>query len=124
MNVSTLALVLALESATAFSILPSKTTTRTPTFLLKYAIIYPEDDDKPKQGVDPNSVASVADNKSKEAPKGGNGGNKSDPGPGSLDGYRDFNELDGDDEISVDSYSTEVGTIVPGFHLSSLCSDD
>jgi hypothetical protein len=120
MKVSTLALVLALESAAAFSILPSKTITRTPTILLKYSIVYPEDDEKPKQGVDPNSVAYAADkNKSKEAPV-----SKSDPGPGSLDGYKDFNELDGDDEINVDSYSTEVGMILPGFHLSSLCTDD
>jgi hypothetical protein len=112
-----LALVLALESATAFSILPCKAT-RTPT-ILRYNIVYPEDDEEPKQGVDPNSVQ-AATAKSAEAPSL----RTTDPNPGSLDEYRDFNELDGDDEIAVDSYATEVGGIVPGFHLSSLCSDD
>jgi hypothetical protein len=114
-----LALVLALESAKAFSVLPGRAT-RTPTFL-KYNIVYPEDDEAPKQGVDPNSVqAAVVTGKSTEAPSL----KHTDPNPGSLEEYRDFDELDGDDEIAVDSYATEVGGIVPGFHLSSLCTDD
>lgn len=111
--------IIALESAKAFSILPPMAT-RTPTFL-KYNIVYPEDNKAPKHGVDPNSVqAEVVAGKSTEA----HSLKKTDPNPGSLDDYRDFNELDGDDEIAVDSYATEVGGIVPGFHLSSLCSDD
>jgi len=106
-------LFLVLESAAAFSLLPYKTTpTRTPS-LLKYTIIAPPDeaDEQSEDRKDDTVVAKQA-----TADQGG---------PGSLEGYHDYDEIkEQEDLLNVDSFDNEAGGIIPGFHLSSLCSDD
>lgn len=114
MKLSTLALALPLQSVASFCLLPCKAST--PTFL-RYTIIGNPDDevlDKDKKDDSRNS-----DSQAYKATATDQFG-----GPGSLDGYKDYDELAAVDELNVDSFQNEAGGIVPGFHLSSLCSDD
>ena len=109
----TIALALTLESVASFCLFPSKSFT--PTFLRYTVIGNPDDEtflDKDKDSRNSDSQVSKATATDKFG------------GPGSLDGYKDYDELAAVDELNVDSFQNEAGGIVPGFHLSSLCSDD
>ena len=114
MKFSTFALALValtFESVASFCLVPCKAST--PTFL-RYTIIGNPDDDaavdkKDETDSEVSEAATAVDQFG---------------GPGSLDGYRDYDESGAVDELSVDSYKNEAGGIVPGFQLSSLCSDD
>lgn len=122
MKVSALVLVLlaSLESASSFAILPSKAAvTRSPfVVVLKYAIVYPDDDEEPQDEIDPNSVAATTVVEAKQEVT-------EDAGPASLDTYQDYDEMqEVEGLLNVDAHDNEAGGIVPGFHLSSLCSDD
>jgi len=109
-------LALAMKSADSFSILPSaqpKMQCHPSSMALRYTIIGPppDDDDMENEQTSPKQQKAATAN--------------DQAGPGSLEGYRDYNELEDVEEmLNVDAFDNKAGGIVPGFHLSSLCSDD
>lgn len=119
---------LALELTTAFVILvPSKKVASRQQSFLKYAIVYPDDDEdgKKEDAVDPNSVAAAA--MPSQGPTSEDQSQGSNAGPDSLDQYRDIDEFEADEvnkDLNVDAYDSAAGGIMSGFQLSSLCSDD
>jgi hypothetical protein len=113
MKLSNLALALTLESVASFRLLPGKAFTPT---LLRYTIIGNPDDEALDKDKDDSRNSDSQAYKATATDQFG--------GPGSLDGYKDYDELAAVDELNVDSFQNEAGGIVPGFHLSSLCSDD
>jgi hypothetical protein len=113
MKLSTLSLALALtlESVSSFCLVPSKVST--PTFL-RYTIIgNPDDDVTDSRKSDSSSPVAQATAATDQF-----------GGPSSLAGYSDYDEQSAVDELNVDAYDNAAGGIVPGFQLSSLCSDD
>mmetsp|Transcript_4646 Transcript_4646/g.6874 ORF Transcript_4646/g.6874 Transcript_4646/m.6874 type:complete len:123 (+) Transcript_4646:98-466(+) len=87
-------------------------TQRRPAFLLKYTVI---------AGLDEEEIEESHDEDARDLMRKAGKENYS---PETLAGYQDFNALDGENHINVDSYSNPAGGIVPGFQLSSLCEDD
>jgi hypothetical protein len=111
LSVFFLTMIAALESATAFCNLPYRTTSQVvkqPVTFLKYAIVYP--DDEIEEDTTPAEATPTQKN--------------SDGSVASFEGYKDYNELAEVNQMNVDSYDNAAGGIVPGFQLSSLCSDD
>lgn len=100
-----LAFFLAVESVTAFGVVSSRTSRQ--TFALRYTVV---------EGIDEEDKEDAED-----------GGIRSrigkDPAAQDLASYRDYDELSDEDYLNVDSFNEGSG-IIPGFHLSSLCSDD
>jgi hypothetical protein len=104
-------LVLVLGSAYSFSILPLRSI-KTANTALHYTIIgAPDEEEQEKNKQPPVQQAKTATD--------------SQFGPGSLDGYLDYDEsAELDEELNIDAYDSMAGGIRPGFQLSSLCSDD
>jgi hypothetical protein len=102
-------LVLSLGSASSFCIRPTTTSLQS---ALRYTII-----GNPDEEVEEASPAAVAQPTAST---------DSRFGPSSLEGYSDYNErAEFETELGVDSFSNKAGGgIMPGFDLSSLCSDD
>jgi len=89
------------------------TTTRRATFL-KYTVIAGLDEEEQEEAKNPEARELM-----KKAGKSDGGA-----GPASLAGYRDYDELDGENELNVDSFNNPAGGIMPGYNLSGLCGDD
>ena len=110
MKLSTVSLFLVVQSSAAFSVPPAKVV-RNPT-TLKYTVFagIEEDEDSESQ---------------REAfvPRGNR--SKDRFGPSDVGQYQDYNELDGENSLNVDSYSNMAGSsIMPGFQLTALMGDD
>lgn len=114
LSLSVLAL-LVLKSVTAFQVIPQKAAA-TSSSALRYTVFGAPDDEveEDPQGVNYTQQRSAAPQQAQ------NGAVKD------LSSYRDYDEVFEDvDEINVDSFSHVSGSsIMPGFHLSSLCGDD
>lgn len=113
-----LSLALAFESAASFGTLPQLHPVTRPSLAspLRYTIIAPPDDDDDKKSKEQQPPVQQQQQQAVTTDNQG--------GPGSLEGYHDYNELEDEDLLNVDSYDNQAGGIMPGFHLSSLCSDD
>jgi hypothetical protein len=103
-------LVLVLGSASSFSVRPLRTIKATNTALHYQEIPGPDDEEEEK-----NKKQATVQAKAET----------SQGGPGSLEGYSDYDEMaELDAELNVDAFDSMAGGIRPGFQLSSLCSDD
>jgi hypothetical protein len=105
-------LVLVFGSAYSFSIRPLRSIKTTNT-ALHYTVYGAPEEEEEQEKPPVQQAKTVMD---------ANGG------PGSLDGYSDYDEAAEfagvDDDLNVDAYDSMAGGIRPGVQLSSLCSDD
>jgi hypothetical protein len=102
-----LALFLAVESVTAFSIVPART--RQTTFALRYTVIEGLDEEDDKDAEDGGIRSRIG----------------KDANPNDLSNYRDYDEMSDENILNVDSFQNRAGGgIIPGFNLSALCGDD
>jgi hypothetical protein len=98
-----------LQCANSFVILTPK---QSAVNALKYTIIGPPEEEAEQQEQDPNAVGYKHQKTVNGAPE-------------TFAGYRDYDELEEEDVLNVDSFSHVSGaSIMSGFHLTALCGDD